>query len=61
MGQAAGGDLSVVVAMSDGRDLSSAAKVLITIGLRLLRESEMESTENDADRDLHPSVDGRSD
>jgi hypothetical protein len=49
------------MAMSDGRDLSSAAKVLITIGMRLLREVEKEGSDNESHRDLRPRVDGRPD
>ena len=61
MGQAARGDLLVVVAMSDGRDLSSAAKVLISIELRLSAQTEREEGNDEAERDLRPSVDRRSD
>jgi hypothetical protein len=60
MGQAAGGDLSVVVAMSDGRDLSSAARVLITIELRLFNETQREEGDDDEKRDLRPGIDRRS-
>lgn len=61
MGTAASGDLSLVVAMSDGRDLSNAAKVLITIGMRLVRESRNEVGQDGEDCDLRPSVDRRPD
>lgn len=61
MEQAANSDLPVVAAMSDGRDLSTAAKVLITIGLRLLAETQHEEGNDEAERDLRPGIDRRSD
>ena len=47
--------------MSDGRDLSSAARVLITIELRLLAETQRKEDDDDADRDLRQGFDRRSD
>lgn len=45
--------------MSDGRDLSSAARVLITIELRLLAKTQREEGDDDANRDLRPGFDRR--
>lgn len=47
--------------MSDGRDLSSAAKVLISIELRLSAPTEREEGNDETERDLRQSVDRRSD